>query len=90
MKVFTKRCFNTQTRNLDGLGLLRQDLSLKEAIVNAMLRFLIGYICMSDVPDYQYLGVGIRIACPNERGNARPGCGISDERYPHFFIYLLI
>ena len=37
---------------------------------------------MSDAPDYQYLGVGIRIACPNERGNARPGCGMSGVRIP--------
>jgi hypothetical protein len=72
---------------LDGLGLLRQDLSLKEAIVNAMLRLLIGYICMSDAPDYPYLGVGIRIACPNERGNARPGCGMSGVR-AHTFLYI--
>ena len=42
---------------------------------------------MSDAPDYQYLGVGIRIACPNERGNARPGCGISEVEAPHFCIY---
>lgn len=43
---------------------------------------------MSDAPDYQYLGVGIRIACPNERGNARPGCGMSGVRIPTLFVYI--
>ena len=33
-------------------------------------------------------GVGVRIACPDERGNARPGCGMSDVRGPHFSLYI--
>ena len=40
------------------------------------------------VADKVIFGVGVRIACPDERGNARPGCGMSDVRGPHFSLYI--
>ena len=73
---------------MDGLGRLRLDLSLKKAIVNAILRLLNGSSIYQMSP-FIILGVGVRIACPNERGNARPGCGISGCMKPTLFVYIL-
>ena len=64
---------------------------VKEAIVNTTLGMILGcdiVLHRIGVADTIIFGVGVRIACSDERGNARPGCGMSDVRGLHFSLYI--